>query len=150
MAANELGVHLRPLLTKLVIPSSDERKAVETTDALLSGSEDVVVRAPADPDLREIGKPWIPDPGEHHQTSLRYLRGELLPGWEPQERAATRFARGIARLGPTAAVVTHGTVTTLYVVSLLADVDPASFWLGLTMPDAWLLDLDELALTRVV
>lgn len=115
----------------LLLPSghvvaSDERKAIETAQAL---GRDFSV----DARLREVSRPWISDPEAFKSAVQCYLNGEDVDGWEPQRAALGRFseaARGI--------VVSHGTVMSLFVASI-ASVDANTFLSTLRMPDAWLL-----------
>lgn len=128
-------VGLGALLPDLAVVCSDERKAVETAEAL---GRDFSI----DSRLREVSRPWIHDPDEFRAHSHRYLAGETLAGWEPQSEALARFAEAADGI-----VVSHGTVMSLFVASRVG-IDPIEFWSGLTMPDAWALNGSEIS--RVV
>jgi broad specificity phosphatase PhoE len=135
---------LAPLLDGRTLASSDERKAIETAAALV----DDVTTVRVSPDFREIDHPWIES--GHTETALRYLAGESIAGWEDQDDAVVRFRSGLEQLGsPRVAVASHGTVVTLFIASVVATIEPAAFWTGLSMPDAWLLDVAAGTLARV-
>lgn len=139
-AAGTLGRHLVGVAS--AVAASSERKAIETATALDLG--DVVV----DAGLVEVGKPWYPEAGDHHAAAALYLAGERLAGWEPVDEVLDRFGAALAAVtatsatsttsgGTATAVVTHGTVMTLWLQSTVGLVDPYRFWLDLRMPDAW-------------
>jgi hypothetical protein len=74
---------------------------------------------------------------------VRYLRGDEIDGWEPQRVALSRFAACV-KARRDAIYVTHGTVLSLYLASVVDGFDPVAFWNGLTSPDAWRLADGEL------
>lgn len=115
---------LGPLLPAGHVVASDERKAIETAQAL---GRDFSV----DARLREISRPWISDPEAFKVSVQRYLDGEDVDGWEPQRVALGRFAEAARGL-----VVSHGTIMSLFVASI-ANVDANAFCSALRMPDAW-------------
>ena len=43
-----------------------------------------------------------------------------------------------------AVYVTHGTALSLYLASVVPNLDPFGFWTGLQSPDAWLIDGERL------
>ena len=106
------------------VATSPEGKAVETARPLARAAE---LAPRVDDDLREVARelPVLPR-AEYVALVTRWLDGEDVPGFEPREHAARRFAAAVDRAaaaspGPTA-VVTHGLVLALH--------------LGLT-PDEW-------------
>ncbi|HVE91328.1 MAG TPA: hypothetical protein VNE62_03360 [Actinomycetota bacterium] len=129
-------VGLGSLLPDLPVVSSDERKAVETADAL---GRDFFI----DSRLREVSRPWIQDPNKFHADTRRYLAGDALAGWEPQSEALARFAEAADGI-----VVSHGTVMSLFVASRIR-IDPVRFWSRLTFPDAWEVGGSERPLRKV-
>jgi broad specificity phosphatase PhoE len=100
-----------------LVATSPEEKAVETAVPIARAAE---LAPRVDDDLREVERriPVLPRP-EYVVLVSRYLAGEEVDGFEPQEQAARRFERGLARAaahaaaGP-AAVVTHGLVLALH------------------------------------
>lgn len=142
-SARSLGPTLAAELAGRVVACSWERKALETAAAMVGSVDDVLV----DLRLGEVRRPWVES--GHREAVLAYLRGEASPGWETREEAVGRFREGLESL-PTRepAVVTHGTVMTLFVASVVADVDAPGFWSNLEMPDAWLVDLTAGTISR--
>lgn len=130
LAERDACVALGSLLPDIPVICSDERKAIETAEAI--GREFSV-----DGRLREVSKPWISDPDDFDSASRSYLSGETLPGWEPQSEVVARFGEAAEGI-----VVSHGTVMSLFVASRVG-VDPIEFWAALTMPDAWVLEDGE-------
>jgi broad specificity phosphatase PhoE len=126
---------LRPALPDLPVACSDMRRAIET--AAHFGSPAIDAR------LREVARPWVAD---LERDVERYLAGEILDEWEPQAYARARF-RAVLDDHARAIYVTHGTVLTLYLASVVPSFDAMRFWTGLTFPDAW--ELDATRLTRL-
>jgi broad specificity phosphatase PhoE len=98
------------------VATSPEDKAVETARPLARAAE---LAPHVDDDLREVARelPVLPR-AEYAELVARWLGGEDLPGFEPREHAARRFAAAVDRAaaaspGPTA-VVTHGLVLALH------------------------------------
>ena len=100
----------------------------------------VIGTATADPRLGEIKRPWTDD---LRAAVVRYLRGDELEGWEPQRAAIGRFGACV-KARRDAIYVTHGTVLSLYLSTVVDGFDPVAFWNGLTLPDAWRLEDGEL------
>lgn len=134
-AASALGKRLHGLLADWPdqFVSSSERKAIETARELDSSPPTI------DDRLREVSKPWYPDAAGHEADAILYLQGSELPGWEPQLEAIERFSAAVERSDRFAALVTHGTVMSLWLASRLKSFDPVAFWLELRFPDAYLL-----------
>jgi 2,3-bisphosphoglycerate-dependent phosphoglycerate mutase len=98
------------------VATSPEGKAVATARPLARAAE---LAPRVDDDLREVARdvPVLPR-GEYVDLVTRWLGGEDVPGLEPQEQAARRFAAAVDRAaaaspGPTA-VVSHGLVLALH------------------------------------
>lgn len=120
---------LAPLLPlDLAVVASDERKAIGTAAALGRAFS-------VDARLREVSRPWIGSQDEFVSACRRYLRGEQLAGWEPQEQARARFAQAARGI-----VVAHGTIMSLFVAARCPGIDVVEFFEGLEMPDVWVLD----------
>jgi len=120
---------------ELPVVCSNMRRAIET--AQFFGEPTV------DPRLCEVSRPWTDDLAE---CNARYLRDEPIDGWESQEDARARV-RGVVRDHGRAIYVSHGTVLTLYLASVVPAVDAPVFWTELRNPDAW--QLDESNLVRL-
>lgn len=121
--------------------SSDEPKARETAAviALRRG-----LRTAVDARFGEVDRPqeWVED---HAALARRYLAGEPLPGWEPQDAVVARFTGAIADAvaaagGGDVVVATHGMAMTLWASSVAGTADRVRWWEALTFPDAWRVD----------
>jgi broad specificity phosphatase PhoE len=80
--------------------------------------------------------------------------GELVFGNETADEAHSRFSRATADVlkqhaAGNLAIVTHGTVLTLFVIRATG-LDPVAFWKGLGLPSFVVLSLPELILVKVV
>jgi len=131
---------------RVVVASSDERKAIATAE-VLRGARDVTVAR----GFREVTKPWFDDPEDLARATHRYLSGEPLDGWEPQAAALERFGAGLEQ--PAHAerlvVVTHGTVMTAWMASVMAIGPAGPFWSQLRMPDAYAIDVSAGRFERI-
>ena len=127
---------LRDALPDLPVVCSGMRRAVET--ARFFGPPAV------DPRLAEVSRPWT---GDLEQSIARYFAGERLEGWEPQDAARARVEGAIEDHGR-AIYVSHGTVLSLYLASVVPSLNAMRFWSELRNPDAW--QLDGESLVRVV
>lgn len=130
-AAEDLGARLG--IAGAHIVSSNESKAVQTAEALHPGTLDITA------DLAEVRRPHYDDAQEHRNLTARYLSGDALDEWEPQQLVIERFGRAIR--GQHAVAVTHGTAMTLWLTTLVHLDDPFAFWSALRLPDAWHVDL---------
>lgn len=134
-AARTLGQKLAGELGRRIVAASGERKSLETAAAMMGNVDDVLL----DGRLGEVRRPWM-ETG-HREAVWAYLGGAQLPGWETRGEAVTRFRECIEALpSGDVALVTHGTVMTLFVASVVSGLDAPTFWSQLTMPDAWMLD----------
>ena len=118
-------VALRSALPSLPVVCSDMRRAIET--ARFFGEPTI------DPRLREVSRPWTDD---LDLSVMRYLRGEPVVDWEPRSEAQARI-EGVAKDHGLAIYVTHGTVLSLYLASIVPMLDAVQFWSELRSPDAW-------------
>jgi 2,3-bisphosphoglycerate-dependent phosphoglycerate mutase len=123
-----------------VIVSSAETKARETA-AILAAR--LGLTPGEDADLNEHKRDNVPYLGRPaFEASIRRLFAEpnaLVFGQETATQAYTRFAGAVLRAlaahpAGDVALVTHGTVMTLY-AERHAGVEPFAFWQALTMPD---------------
>ena len=134
-AASDLAAALRDWRGDVgAVWSSTEPKAIETVQPF-GDAAGLPVRT--DPRLAEVERPWVE--GDYAAQAGRYLGGEDLAGWEPQERAAARFGDAVGQTfsGAAAVVATHGLVMTLFLARTVAGLDPVAFWRALTFPDVW-------------
>jgi broad specificity phosphatase PhoE len=129
-----------------VIWTSPERRARETA-ALTFPS----VAAEARSQLGEVQKPWYSSPDEHANAVVRYLRGDVVAGWEHRNAVIARMARLQSSFGSIDPVVlvSHGLFITTWLDHETGLDDPYWFWTNLRMPDAWELDLDEKSCSRI-
>lgn len=132
-----LLAHALPPRLAPIAWTSAEKKAHETA-TVIGLRRGLLVQT--DAGFREVDRPdaWVEDDRE---STLAYLAGADLPGWEPRELAVGRFADALARARATAGdgdlvVVSHGLALALYLASV-AVVEPTAFWDKLTFPDVW-------------
>ncbi len=143
--ARRLGLVLHDVVADgaVTVVCSTERKAIETAEAL--GVGDVQ----HDERLREVERPWY-DVEQSFDVAVRhYLTGVPIAGWEPLDGAVARFGFAVPDFDDTCIVVSHGTVMSAWLGRQLPDLDAASFWGQLRMPDAWLVDLNTESVQRI-
>ncbi len=146
-AARALGRRLAPRLADGVVIAGDERKMVETADALVAEIPTASTRA--EPRVGEVRRPWIDD-GDYAAVAVRYLKGEAIDGWESQQAVRSRLDAALMGHGDGRAVcVTGGLAMTVWLASMWPDLDVETTWRDLTFPDAWLLDLERGQLQRI-
>jgi broad specificity phosphatase PhoE len=108
VAAEALARQLAPVPRVL---SSPEPKAVATAAPLAAAS---AVEVEVDARLAEVARASnLRDYGEHRVAVRAYLAGAAVDGWERREDALERFRAAVAGVDD-AAVVTHGTVLSLF------------------------------------
>ncbi len=118
-------VTLRAALPRRRVVCSTMRRAIETAELL---------GAPAiDARLDEVPRPWSDD---LDAAIARYFAGEPREGWEPQGEARARMDAAIREHGD-AIYVSHGTVLSLYLASVVPGLDALGLWNGLRNPDAY-------------
>jgi broad specificity phosphatase PhoE len=125
-------VALRHVLPDLPIVCSDMRRAIDT--ARLLGEPTV------DPRLAEVSREFSDD--DFRGSVARYLQGDTVDGWEPQADALARIQSSVVDNGE-AIYVSHGTLLTLYLASIVPDLSAMQFWEAFTNPDAWQVDGDR-------
>ena len=124
------------------IITSHEQKAIQTGQII---AEALDLPRTATPGLQEhdrTGAPYFEDVAEFHNTiqQLFLQPDELIFGVETATQARTRFSQAIHTLlaqypNDTLAIVSHGTVLTLFLVHHNPHLDPISFWQQLKLPD---------------
>jgi broad specificity phosphatase PhoE len=138
-----------------VIVTSLEPKALET-GRLVTDTLGIPLETAAD--LHEHDRSNVQFLGNRGQfqaqvASLFEHPGTLVFGCETADQAHQRFAHGIANVieqhpSGNLAVVTHGTVLTLF-VTRATGLDPIPFWKRLGLPSFVVLSLPELHLLEV-
>ncbi len=121
------------------VATSDEPKAVATAEPIAAA---LGATLQADRRLREADRPYVDD--DYEGLATDWLRGVAVPGWEVRaavvDRMAAAVADALAPPGGTSLVVGHGLAIATY-LQAATGIDPAEFWRGLRMPDAWFVDL---------
>jgi broad specificity phosphatase PhoE len=101
--------------------------------------------------LSEVKKPWSASSDEHARAVVKYLRGEVVAGWEHRAAVIARIAQ--LKLAfesfDSLVLVSHGLFITTWLDHEVGINDPYLFWSNLRMPDAWELDLDEKSFHRI-
>lgn len=146
--ATRLARTLTGLRPPASVVTSDERKAVETAEAVCEalGLGPPVVSA----DLREVERPWTD--GDYRAAAREYLRSGAEPGWEPREEVLDRVSAALAehwRPEGTTIAVGHGLAMSIWATDAVEGLDVVEFWEGLTFPDAWLFAEDSATFRRV-
>lgn len=148
VAARRLGRQLAPRLVDRTIRSSDEVMARQTADELSAQAPSVVE---SDERLREVRRPIVPNDEDYRDAVQRYLRGEVIEGWERREEVQRRLDEVIGECDDGRAVfVTHGLAMTVWLGMTWPDLDVVDLWRSLAFPDAWLLDFERGSLARVL
>jgi broad specificity phosphatase PhoE len=139
-----------------VIVASQEPKAVETGQIVAE-----VLRIPFDiaEGLHEHERGPVRSLGSREAFQARVASvferpGELVFGLETGDQARTRFAHALDRVigqhpAGNLAVVSHGTVMTLFIVHATG-LDPVPFWKRLGLPAFAVLSLPDLSLLEVI
>jgi len=122
----------RAILPDLPVICSDMRRAVETARFL--GEPTVDAR------LTEVSRPWTDD---LHAAVTRYLFGEPLQDWEPQVVARARFSKVVEEYGRVI-YLSHGTVLSLYLASVMPTLSAMTFWAELSSPNVWQVEGEQL------
>ena len=132
-AAVSLARTLRVLRPPLSVVTSDERKAVETADAVC-GALDL---APAGvcAGLREVERPWTE--GDYRAAARAYLRSGAAPGWEPRDEVLGRVTTALVehwRPEGTTIAVGHGLAMSIWAAEAIDGLDAIGFWENLRFP----------------
>ena len=146
--ALRLARALPELLPPVSVVTSDERKAVETAEAVC----EALGLGPAQvcDGLREVDRPWTD--GDYRAVAREYLRTGASPGWEARDEVLSRISAALARHwrpeGTTIAVG-HGVAMSVWAANAVQGVDAVQFWENLTFPDAWLFAEDGATPQRI-
>jgi broad specificity phosphatase PhoE len=146
--ATVLGTSLAGRFTSAIVLTSPERRARETA-ALAFPLVVVGVRD----QLSEVKKPWYASADEHTNAVAKYLKGEVVEGWERHEDLFSRIAQLMKsdfRSSESLVLVSHGLLLTTWLDHEIGLNDPLSFWSNLRMPDAWVADFEDRSLERIV
>ena len=124
--------------------TSTEPKAIETGQII---ADELGVPCLCAPDLHEHDRtnvPFYPTIEAFHAVVTQFFQqpDELVFGEETAVTTQTRFANAVNNImttNPTGniAIVTHGTVLTLFAAHYLANFDSISFWKSLMLPCAF-------------
>ena len=146
--ASRLARTLTGLRPPVSLVTSDERKAVETADAVC---EALAVGPPVVyADLREVERPWTD--GDYRAAAREYLRSGVAPGWEPRHEVLDRVSAALAehwRPEGTTIAVGHALAVSVWAADAVDGLDAVEFWEGLAFPDAWLFAEDGATFRRV-
>ena len=101
--------------------------------------------------LSEERKPWYASVDELGKAVAKYLRGEVVAGWEPREDVINRIAQLKLDFGSleSLVLVRHGLLLTTWLQHETGLDDPFWFWSNLRMADALEFDLKEKSLRRI-
>lgn len=146
--AGRLARALRELPLPVSVVTSDERKAVETAEAVCR----VLGLDPADvcADLHEVERPWTD--GDYRAVAREYLRTGASPGWEARDEVLGRLSTALVgheRPEGTTIAVGHGLAMSLWAESVVEGIDAVRFWENLRFPDAWLFAEDGATFQRI-
>jgi broad specificity phosphatase PhoE len=123
-----------------VVYASTEPKAIGTAQRIAAPNGHPVR---IEHELHEVERPWVGE-GAYRATAERYLRGEVIEGWEHYATVQQRVTAEVGRIadGGPAAIVSHGLALTLLLAKVLGiDAEEATaMWSELRFPDAGLLD----------
>ena len=145
-AARQLGEVLSRSIGGWPVLCSTEQKAIETAAQLAPEGTQPVLRT----ELGEVEHPWYERHEDHQRRAREYLAGGDVDGWEAAADAASRFSEGLASAASARVVaVTHGTVMTLWARTVVDGLDAGAFWQGLSMPDAWRVDIERSSIERL-
>jgi broad specificity phosphatase PhoE len=152
----QLAHQLKPYQPGRII-TSEEAKAQATGAALAD-----VLRLPTKtaPGLQEHdrrGVPYFESKADFATAVTNFFThpDELVFGRETAVQATTRITQAInhqleANPDTTLAIVSHGTVLTLFICQHNPELSPMQFWQSLTLPCAFILTLPELKLAKSV
>ena len=153
VAARTLAGRLAGAYALARLTSSDEPKAMETARII---AQELRLPAQRDADLGEHRRAHVPylSQEDWHATMTRFFAqpDALVVGDETARAALDRFSAAVTRgLAHTQegdlALVTHGTVLTLFVAAHNPRVDALAFWRALALPDLVALTLPNFHLT---
>lgn len=147
--ATRLARTLSDLRPPVSVVTSDERKAVETAEAVCAALG--LGRAEVSADLREVERPWTD--GDYRAAAREYLRSGAAPGWESRHEVLDRVSAALVehwRPEGTTIAVGHGLAVSVWAADAVDGLDAVEFWQGLAFPDAWLFAEESATPRRVV
>ena len=129
-----------------VLVASAEAKAFQT---LQPAGE--VLRDERFNEVWRNGEPWD---GNYLELRRAYVEGTDHASWEPRADVVERFDQGITDQLANASdrpvvVASHGMAMTIWLTSRIGLHDPGTFWADLDFPDAYRVDLQARAVTRI-
>jgi broad specificity phosphatase PhoE len=101
--------------------------------------------------LSEVSKPWYASADEVTDATAKYLKGEVVDGWERRKDVISRIDQLKSDFGASESLVlvSHGVLLSTWLDHEIGLDDPFSFWSDLRLPDAWEFDTDEKSLKRL-
>ena len=146
--ASRLARTLTGLRPPVSLVTSDERKAIETAEAVC----EALGLGPAEvcADLCEVQRPWTD--GDYRAAAREYLRSGAVPGWEPRDQVLRRVSGALAehwRPEGTTIAVGHGLAMSVWAADAIDGLDAVEFWESLAFPDAWLFTEDGATFRRI-
>jgi broad specificity phosphatase PhoE len=132
--------------------TSHEPKAMETGQILADALGKPCTIAPGLQEHDRVGTPYYANQTEFENIISRLFihPTELVFGNETADQARTRFTQTIHTLlaqhppTDTLAIVTHGTVLTLFLAHHNPHLDPIPFWHSLQLPDLVVVSLPDM------
>ena len=153
-ATHHLAHQLKPYQPSRII-TSEEAKAQATGAAL---AEVLYLPTKTAPGLQEHdrrGVPYFESKADFATAVANFFArpDELVFGRETAVQATIRITQAInreleANPDATLAIVSHGTVLTLFICQHNPELFPLQFWQSLTLPCAFILTLPEMQLTQ--
>jgi broad specificity phosphatase PhoE len=148
--AQALAAHIAPHNPTRFI-TSEEAKAHETGQIIAAALAKPWTTASGLQEHNREGAPYFPSQAEFEAAVTRLFEqpGELLFGQETAEQACHRFTQTVYTLlaqypTDTLAIVTHGTVLTLFLAYHNPHLDPIPFWRSLKLPDLVVVSLPDM------
>ena len=139
------------------IITSEEAKAQATGAALAEVLHLPTKTAPGLQEHDRRGVPYFENKADFVKVVANFFAhpDELVFGRETAVQATTRFTQAVnreleANPDATFAIVSHGTVLTLFICQHNPELSPMQFWQALTLPCAFILTLPELKLAKSV
>jgi len=153
--AQALAAHIAPYHPTRFI-TSDAHKAVETGQIIATALAKPCLPAPGLQEHNRDGVPYFPSQAEFEAALIRLFEqpGELVHGQETGDQTRIRFTQTIHTLlahypDDTLAIVTHGTVLTLFLTHHNPHLDPLPFWRSLKLPDFVVVTLPQMTLLPI-
>ena len=147
-----LAPHLLPY-QPVVFVTSIERKAVETGHILAEHSGVPCHTAAGLQEHDRRGTAYFPNKADFIATVTRLFEqpDTLVWGQETAVQARDRFIQGVQNVlnqyqQGNIAIVTHGTVLTLFLAHYNPQLDTISFWQNLALPDYFVVTLPDMRL----